>query len=231
MPTSEATSSRDDHLSALEAVVGVAQEMHRVGLVVGTAGNVSARLHDGTFALTASSVPYPSMSPDDIVRVDAAGEMVDGRGSPSSEKSLHLACYARHPEVGGVVHCHPAYASMFAIAHTAIPAVIEEVIVYIGGEVAVCDYRRTGSEELADVVSDALGDRSATLMANHGLVCVGRDPGDALHAAEVVERTAKIVWGATALGGAKEFDEGVVSDFAGVYAFIRSEMWGAAQAG
>lgn len=216
---------REDHAEVIASVVRVAREMFRSGLVVGTAGNVSARLGDGTIALTPSSMPYPEMTADDVVRVRLDGEQVDGAGSPSSEKSLHLECYRRHPEVGAVLHCHPAHASMFAVAQRPIPAVIEEAVVYIGGDVGVCGYQRTGGTELADVVAAALGDRGAVLMANHGLVCVGRDTDDALHVAHVVEHTAHIVWGASLLGGVEELSPDVVGDFAGVYRFVRAEMW------
>ena len=129
-----------------------AQAMYAKGLVEGTAGNVSGRVGDGTFCLTPSSLGYESMRNTDLIFVDAAGVVVAGDGHPSSEKALHLACYRRWAEVGGVVHCHPLYASMFAVARQAIPAAIEEVVIYIGGDVEVCDYHLTGSDELGEAV-------------------------------------------------------------------------------
>lgn len=209
------------------AVLETAQAMYAKGLVEGTAGNVSGRVGDGTFCLTPSSVGYEAMRDGDLVFVDAAGDVVAGDGHPSSEKALHLACYRQWAEVGGVVHCHPLYASMFAVARQTVPAAIEEVVIYIGGDVEVCDYHLTGSDELGEAVAAALGDRSAVLMANHGLVTVGRDPADALHAALVVERTAHIVWGARLLGQPGSVPEKVNEDFAGVYRWVRESTWGA----
>lgn len=211
--------------AAAEAVLETAQAMYAKGLVEGTAGNVSGRVGDGTFCLTPSSLGYQAMRTSDVVFVDAGGDVVAGDGSPSSEKSLHLACYRQWSEVGGVVHCHPLYASMFAVARQTVPAAIEEVVVYIGGDVEVCDYHLTGSDELGDAVAAALGDRSAVLMANHGLVTVGRDPADALHAALVVERTAQIVWGARLLGKPQTVPEKVNEDFAGIYRWVRESTW------
>lgn len=211
---------------AARAVLEAAQAMYAKGLVEGTAGNVSGRVGDGTFCLTPSSLGYEAMRTSDLIFVDAGGDVVAGDGHPSSEKALHLACYRQWSEVGGVVHCHPLYASMFAVARQTIPAAIEEVVIYIGGDVEVCDYHLTGSDELGEAVAAELGRRSAVLMANHGLVTVGRDPADALHAALVVERTAHIVWGARLLGTPGSVPEKVNQDFAGVYRWVRESSWG-----
>ena len=215
--------SRQD---AAQAVLEAAQAMYAKGLVEGTAGNVSGRVGDGTFCLTPSSLGYEAMRASDLIFVDAGGDVVAGDGHPSSEKALHLACYRQWSEVGGVVHCHPLYASMFAVARQTIPAAIEEVVIYIGGDVEVCDYHLTGSDELGEAVAAALGRRSAVLMANHGLVTVGSDPADALHAALVAERTAHIVWGARLLGTPGSVPERVNEDFAGVYRWVRESSWG-----
>ncbi len=207
-----------------DAVVAVAQRMEAAGLVVGTAGNVSARRPDGTMCITPSSTPYAEVTSDGLAVVDLDGNVVAG-GRPSTEKAMHLACYTAFPEVGGVVHCHPLHASMFAVARQPIPAVIEEVIVYVGGDVPVADYSTTGTDDLAAEVVRHLADRGAVLMANHGLLCVGKSAEDALHTALVVEHTAHIVWGAAALGGVVPLPEKVVTDFSGIYGYIRGETW------
>jgi L-fuculose-phosphate aldolase len=208
-----------------QEVLVTAQRVHEAGLVVGTAGNISGRMPDGTVCMTPSSTPYETMTLDDLVIVDLEGNKVDGGGSPSTEKALHLSCYQRFPEVGGVIHSHAPYASMFALVHESIPAVIEEVVVYVGGDIPICEYKTTGTDELGDEVASKLVDRSAALMANHGLVCIGKSADDALHASLVVERTAEIVWGARALGRPLPIPEKVNQDFSNVYGFIRTEMW------
>ena len=204
-----------------QAVVETAMEMLTTGLVVGTAGNVSGRRADGFVAMTPSSVPYPDITVPGLATVDLDGEIVEGSARPSSEKAMHINCYRTFPEVGGVVHCHPAHASMFAIARRSIPACIEEVIVYVGGDVPVAEYRTTGSDELAEEVVGHLGDRGAVLMANHGLLCVGKSPEDALHTAAVVEHTAKIVAGAEALGGVVPLPDEIIENFVDLYGLIR----------
>ena len=98
-------------------------------------------------------------------------------------------------------------------------------MVYVGGDIPVCDYKTTGTDELGDEVAAKLADRSAALKANHGLVAIGKGPDDALHAAAVVERTAHIVWGARALGDTHQIPPKVNEDFAGVYRWVRENTW------
>ena len=203
-------------------VVDAAQEMERAGLVVGTAGNVSGRRGDGTICLTPSSTPYRDVTAGNLAVLSLDGERLSGSGKPSTEKAMHLACYKAFEEVGGVVHCHPPHASMFAVSHQPIESSIEEVLIYVGGDVPVADYATTGTDALADEVVRHLSDRSAVLMANHGLLCVGKSPSDALHTALVVEHTAKIMFGARILGGVEPLPDKIAKDFAGVYGYIRS---------
>ncbi len=192
------------------------------GLVEGTSGNISGRLPDGLVCLSPSSVPYDTMTLVDLVVVDLDGAVVSGERSPTTEKDLHLAALRRYPELGSVIHTHAVYATMFALAHEPIPAVIEEVVVYLGGEVPCCEYKGTGSVELGDEVAAHLADRGAALLANHGLVTCGSSPEKALHNAALVERTAKIVWGARAMGATiHPLPDKVNTDMAGVYRYIR----------
>jgi len=226
VPTSKtlATMSDDD---VRAQVLHVAQAMHAAGLVVGTAGNVSGRLPGGdTVCMTPSSLPYETMTLDDLVVVDLDGHKVgDAGGSPTSEKVLHLDCYRAYPEVGGVVHTHAPHASMFALVREPIPAAIEEVVIYLGGDIPCTDYRMTGTDELGVEVAAKLADRSAALVANHGLVCIGKHAEDALHASLVTERTAQIVWGARALGPLHAIPAKVNQDFAGIYDYVRHQLW------
>ncbi len=204
-----------------EAVLATAKELLQKGLVEGTSGNVSGRMDDGNVCVTPSSIPYETMTLDDLVVVDLDGNVLAGDRSPTTEKALHLACYRAYPEVGGVIHSHARFATMFALVREPVPAAIEEVVVYIGGDVPVCDYRTTGSDELGEEVARRLTDRSAALLANHGMVTIGATPAKALHAAAVVERTAEIVWGARALGRIKDIPAEVNENFAGVYRLMR----------
>ena len=100
-----------------QQVLEAAKAMYAKGLVEGTAGNVSGRIDEGTVAMTPSSLGYDVMTLDDIVTVDLEGTVVEGERSATSEKGVHLACFAAYPEVQGVVHCHAKYASMFQLTN------------------------------------------------------------------------------------------------------------------
>jgi L-fuculose-phosphate aldolase len=207
---------------AAAAVLATAKELLAKGLVEGTAGNVSARMADGNICITPSSVDYRAMVLEDLVVIDPAGEVVEGARPPSSEKLLHLACYAAFEEVGSVIHSHPVHATMFAVARRPIPACIDEFTVYVGGEVAVTRYAPSGTTDVGQAAVECLAQRGAALLANHGMVAVGKSPSDALHVTAMVERAAQIVVGAEALGGAEPLPDKVNSDFAGVYQFLRT---------
>jgi L-fuculose-phosphate aldolase len=213
-----ATSLRSMH----EPLLAAAKELNDRGLVEGSSGNLSVRIDERHVCMTPSSIPYDDMVLDDLVVVDLDGEVVEGDKGPTSEKALHLACYRRYPEVGGVIHSHAVHATMFAVAREPIPAVIEEVAVYIGGDVPVCEYTMTGSDELGEVVAAQLADRAAVLLANHGMVTVGPTLDKALHAATLVERTAQIVHGARMLGTVHAVPAEVNARFAEVYKLMRS---------
>ncbi|OBH38224.1 fuculose phosphate aldolase [Mycobacterium sp. E342] len=206
------------------AVLDAAKDMLRRGLVEGTAGNISARRPDGNIVITPSSVDYRDMQLDDLVLVDPDGAVLraaDGR-SPSSEMQLHLACYRAFDDVGSVIHSHPVWATMFAVAHQPIPACIDEFAVYCGGDVRCTEYAASGTPDVGANAVKALDGRGAALIANHGLVAVGPRPNKVLHITALVERTAQIVWGARALGGAVPIPEDVNRNFAGVYGYLRA---------
>ncbi|OBI12393.1 L-fuculose-phosphate aldolase [Mycobacterium sp. E2497] len=206
------------------AVLDAAKDMLRRGLVEGTAGNISARHPDGNIVITPSSVDYRDMQLDDLVLVDPDGAVLhaaDGR-SPSSEMQLHLACYRAFDDVGSVIHSHPVWATMFAVAHQPIPACIDEFAVYCGGDVRCTEYAASGTPDVGANAVKALDGRGAALIANHGVVAVGPRPDKVLHITALVERTAQIVWGARALGGAVPIPEDVNRNFAGVYGYLRA---------
>ena len=206
------------------AVLDAAKDMLRRGLVEGTAGNISARRADGNIVITPSSVDYRDMELGDLVLVDPEGTVLkaaEGR-SPSSEMKLHLACYQAFDDIGSVIHSHPVWATMFAIAHQPIPACIDEFAVYCGGDVRCAEYAASGTPEVGLNAVKALEGRGAALIANHGLVAVGPRPDRCMHITALVERTAQIVWGAKALGGPVDIPEDVNRNFAMVYGYLRA---------
>jgi len=203
-----------------QEVIDTSRALLREGLVEGTAGNLSSRLPDGRVVMTPSSLDYDVMEVGDLVVLDLEGSVLEGERAPTSEKALHLECLKRHPDIGAVIHSHALFASMFAITHQPIPCVIEEFDVYVGGEVPVANYQVTGSDELGAEVAAWVGDRGAVLMANHGLLTVGKDIRNAHKVAALVERTAQIVWGARQLGDLVPLPDETRKRFAPIYKFM-----------
>jgi L-fuculose-phosphate aldolase len=204
-----------------DEVLAAAKDMLRLNLTAGTSGNVSGRLEDGSVVITPSSIDYETMTLADLVVLDAAGEVIEGTKSPSSEKLVHLACYKRFPEVQSVIHAHPVYASMFAVARQPIPSAIDEFAVYVGGDVPVAEYAMTGSAELGENAADCLVDVGSALLANHGTVTISDSPERAIHQLGVVERAAQIVWGARILGGDAELPASTNETLGSYYRMLR----------
>jgi L-fuculose-phosphate aldolase len=202
-------------------VLDTAKELFARRLVDGTEGNVSARLDDGNVCITPSSLNYEVMTIDDLVVIDLDGTVVEGSRGPSSEKAVHLACYKAFDEVGSVIHSHPVNASVFAVARQPIPAAIEESVVFIGGDIPCCEFVTTGTDELGEAAARALSDRSAALLANHGLVAIGADPYSAFRVTALVEKVAQIVLGARSLGGEAAVPQQVKDNFHGIYQLMR----------
>lgn len=205
------------------ALLAVAKDMQRRGLVEGTAGNLSARRSDGTVVVTPSSLDYETMGPDDLVVVDLGGNVVSARPgrSPTSELHLHLACYRAFDDIASVIHSHPVWATMFAVSHQPIPACIDEVATYVGGDVRCAEYAESGTADVGVRAVQALYGRGAALLANHGMVAVGPSPARVLHIIALVERSAQIAWGARALGGPIPIPAEANANFAGVYQIMR----------
>lgn len=206
-----------------EAVLDTARELSRLGLVAGHSGNVSLRLpaDPPLFAITPSQRSYRSLSVDDILVIDSDGEPVVGELAPSSETLLHLEVYGARPDAGAVIHTHSVYASAFAVAGLPIPPVVDELVVFVGGEVPVTDYAFPGSEELARGACEALAARDAALLRLHGLVGLGRDLSAALGVCEMVERAAQVCLLSWSLGPEKTLPPDVVEAEQALYRMRR----------
>jgi L-fuculose-phosphate aldolase len=207
--------------NAPEQICAAAKELLEKGLVEGTSGNLSARMEDGNFAVTPSSLDYRIMTPDDIVIVSPDGEVVSGERGPTSEKYLHLAVQNAYEDIAVCIHSHAVHATMFAVAHQDIPSCIDEFTVYLGGDIRCTEYCPSGSAELGEQVVKALENRGAALIANHGMVAVGTTMHKAMHNTALVERSAKIIWGAKQLGGIFPLPEKINQNFANVYPYMR----------
>ncbi|MET9920390.1 class II aldolase/adducin family protein [Streptomyces sp. NPDC006435] len=176
---------RDAIGRAWDGVVATARRTAAEGLVVGTSGNVSARVGD-TVLVTPSGVPYDRLGPRDAVGVDLAGNRVLGELAPTSELPLHLAVY-RNTDASAVVHTHAVHATAVSTLVPEVPPV-HYAAAMLGGTVRVAAYARYGTDELAANMLAALRDRTGCLLQNHGTVTHGATLDEAY------DRTAQLEW-------------------------------------
>ena len=185
-------------------VLKAAQQMCQEGFVVGTSGNVSLRFRDPegqeAVAITPSGCHYDTMKTNDIVIVDLEGQRLEGELTPSIETTLHTGIYKVRKKVNAVMHTHPVYGSIIAVAGLEIPGILDDQVTQIGGEIRVAPYAISGSPEMAANVIASLGPRNAVLMANHGAIAVGRNMREAFNMCKLAEKTARVFISALALG-------------------------------
>jgi L-ribulose-5-phosphate 4-epimerase len=186
-----------------EEVAALHAELPRNGLVVWTAGNVSARVPDADLlVIKPSGVSYDELSADTMVVTDLDGTLVDGDHPPSSDTAAHAYVYTHMPRVGGVVHTHSTYATAWAARGEAIPCVLTMAADEFGGDIPVGPFALIGDDSIGRGIVEVLaGSRSsAILMRNHGVFTIGGTAKAAVKAAVMCEDVARTVHLARQLG-------------------------------
>ena len=180
-------------------LIAACRRMNAVGLNQGTSGNASIRVEQGLL-ITPSGLDYDKTTPKDIVTVDLDGKVLRGHRNPSSEWHFHCRVMAARPEAGALLHTHSINATTLACLGRGIPPFHYMVAVCGGRDVRCAPYATFGTEKLADEVLKALDGRLACLMANHGMIVLGRDIEDAFKRAVEVEALATQYLKALAVG-------------------------------
>jgi len=202
-----------------ERVLETAREMKKMGLVMGTWGNVSASPQPGIMVITPSGMDYEEANFNDMVMVNYHTCEIEGRRAPSVETPLHSAVYRQLPDVKAIIHTHSIYATAFAVSGKELPPITEDIAQLLGSGVPVTEYAPSGSEKLAQVVVNTLSSgKRAVFMANHGLIAVGNNLKTTLLSCLIIEKTAQIYLHATALGTVRTMPEAAVSE---AYRFFR----------
>lgn len=186
-------------MTSREQIVAAYQRLDREGLNRGSSGNVSVRSGADGLLISPTGI--------DAARIDAAGIVelgLDGSarsdGIPSSEWQMHAEIYLRYPEAHAVVHTHADACVALACRREAIPAFHYMVAGYGGNDIRCAPYATFGSAALATAAADALLDRSACLLANHGMIARGRDLDAAVLTAVKLETLARHYWMTLQLG-------------------------------
>lgn len=183
-----------------EVVVFSKKMMHR-GLTRGTGGNISVfDRSSGLVAITGSGIDYDRMTPDDIVITDLDGNIIEGTVKPSVELPMHLACYKKREDITAAVHTHSLFSTTLACMGQGID-LIHYLIGFAGGKVDCIPFYPIGTWELAEHTADALTEKNAVLLGNHGLMCIGHSLDYAFAVAEETEFVAEIYYRTRLLGG------------------------------
>ncbi len=191
-----------------EELLEMSKRCYREALFAGTSGNLSYFDREtGEMYITPGSVPYETMTKDELVRMTLDGEVLEGERKPSSEWRMHAEIYRNKPEVSAVIHTHSPYATSFAVNNRKLPVILIEMVPFLGGDVEVADFAIPGTVEVGIEAVKKLKDRNACLMANHGVLAVGASLEQAHTRAVYTEDAAKIYSLALNNGDVKVIDD------------------------
>ncbi|MFK0161028.1 class II aldolase/adducin family protein [Rhizobium sp. NPDC090279] len=179
-------------------MVTICRRMNASGINQGTAGNMSVRNPKG-FLVTPTSLPYDMMQPQDLVQMYFDGGY-EGERRPSSEWRFHRDILASRQDIDCVLHCHSVYATTLAVHHKTIPSFHYMTGVAGGTTIRCAPYATFGTQALSDAAIDALQDRLACLLGQHGQISLGKTPAAALALAIEVETLSRLYVQALTLG-------------------------------
>src|SRR5262245_63777682 len=190
-----------------EQICEIGRRIYAKGFAAANDGNISIRVAENEVLCTPTMVSKGFLKPEDICKCDLEGKQLAGTRKRSSEVLLHLAVYKQRPDVKAVVHCHPPYATAFAVAHEPIPkCVLPEVEVFLG-EVPIAVYETPGTQKFAETIVPYVKDCNTIILANHGTVTFGPDLEKAYWNSEIIDAYCKILLLARQLGRVNYFSE------------------------
>jgi L-fuculose-phosphate aldolase len=198
------------------------------------AGHVTARQPDGTLLVNPFGVRWDELRARDVVRMDVDGEAIEGDYAVNPGVRLHLALHEARRDVVWALHNHPRWATIWADVRRAPPA-YDQSGTYCGDVAVVTDYAgAVNDRETARGVVAALGAADVALLANHGVLVLGRDVPQLLVRAIALEHRARTAWHVEALGGgaavapevARRFSDGLaIAGFPGLWeSLVRREL-------
>jgi L-fuculose-phosphate aldolase len=194
----------DEIAAAKKSIVEFGRRMARDRLVVGSAGNISARFGE-TVVMTPTAVSYDDITVDSISVLDADGTQLEGTGRRSSEWPMHRQVYEL-TGAGAIVHTHSPFATTVSTVCDEIPAVHYSVLRLGGPNVRVAPYTTFGSDGLAQRAAEALADRTGALLQNHGAVVYGSTLAEAYDRALLLEWLAEVYWRGLQVGSPRILD-------------------------
>lgn len=189
-------------------IVEYGKKMVEDHLTSGTGGNLSILDRStGLMAISPSGMDYYETKPEDIVIMNLDGEVIEGSRKPSSEYNLHIALYKKKEDACSITHTHSMFCITLSVLNMPIQAVNYILADAKTSSVPVAPYKTFGTQELADSVSETIGESDACLMANHGLTACGKDLKSSYSLAKECEWIAEIQWRAMCIGKPNIIDD------------------------
>lgn len=190
-------------------LVEVCYLMAEQRLTSATGGNVSVKMPDGTFLVTPSRLHKRRVKAKDLIRIDDAGTILEGKRTPTSEVPMHLAVYRAISGAGAVIHAHPPFATGYALACMEMDTKpSSEAYFILGSKVPLIEYGRPSTEGLARLMEESVHkEYKAYLLANHGVLTWGSNLWEAFDVLDTLEMYAHSLFAATLLGGAVPLPE------------------------
>ena len=188
------------------------RRLYRQGLTTTSGGNVSMRAGDGHILLTASKFDKGELQAEHVGIMTMDGVNVTPELEPSIEVSMHLAIYRQRADVQAIVHAHPITASAFAATTRQINCCLIAESYALIGEPVYLDYALMGTAELASVVGRGIGQAACVVMANHGVLAVGKTLLQAFDRLEVLENAARQTLLARLIGNITELNSSQLAE-------------------
>lgn len=186
--------------SEREQIVEYGKKLITSNLTKGTGGNLSIYNREkGLMAITPSGMDYFEIRPEDIVVMDLDGKRIEGDRTPSSEYEMHRIFYANRQDINAIIHTHPVYSTTLACLNWDLPPV-HYLVALAGPNVRCAKYATFGTKELAENAFEAMKDRKAVLLANHGLLVGAEDLPNAFNISEQIEYCAELYYRAKSIG-------------------------------
>ena len=191
-------------------IIEIGKSLYNKDLTVGTSGNISIKTDNGIL-ITASGTALGFLDKEDIVLTNFEGQELENKKA-SSEKMLHVEIYKQRNDVKAIIHTHPVYLTSFAVCHKALNApIMSENILYFE-DIPVAEYAMPSSKQLVENTVKYLKNRDVVMMANHGVIAVGKDLTDAYLKLETAEYYAKVTLNTQIIGNPQELSEKDVQD-------------------
>ena len=203
-----------------QQIIKACRRLDQLGFVAASDGNVSSRVDDKDILITPSGLAKGELGPDQILLTDIEGRIIRGEGSASSEIKMHLYVYRMRPDIKAVVHAHPPTATGFATAGISLTDPILPEVVLTVGPVPLAKYATPSTNEVPKSIAPYIKKHNAILLANHGVLTLGKDVTEALHRMERVEHLAKIMLVAGQLGGARKLNKTQLRKLLDTFKFI-----------